>query len=118
VDGQFHTHCDCMKGRKNRVETACYHMQLVGEYPDDFGDVLYKDEEPPSFPMFDVFGRTHYYSVASHSGSLRNHSHKRVIVSLKEGGVWKCQACPKDTYANLWKGMQLIGAAIVVTSSL
>jgi hypothetical protein len=75
------------------VVTECYHMQLVGKYPDDFGDVLYGDEEPPSFSMFD--GRTHYYSVASHSGSLRNHSHKRVIVSLK-AGAWKCQACPKD----------------------
>jgi hypothetical protein len=96
VDGQFHAFCDCAKGRKARVETACYHMQLVAKYHDDFGDVLYEDEEPPSFSMFDVVGKTHYYSVASHSGSLRNHSHKRVIVSLKDG-IWKCQACPKDT---------------------
>jgi hypothetical protein len=58
VNGTFGSFCDCAKGQKsNQIDTACYHIQLVKEYPDDFGDIIYENEEPPSFSMFDVVGK-------------------------------------------------------------
>lgn len=98
ADGEFHSFCDCAKGKKSdQVDTACYHAQLVETYPDDFGDIIYEDEEPSSFSMFDDVGRAYYYSVASQSGSSRNRSHKRIIVSFDiDNGKWKCKACPTN----------------------
>jgi len=97
VDGQIKSHCDCAKGKKNRLSTTCIHIQLVTDHPNDFGDVLYDGEEPESVFICSE-NQSLIFSVALQSGSARHHSHKRTIVSCPSKEEWRCQACVKETY--------------------
>ena len=97
MDGLEKTSCDCGKGRQNRIQAACFHMQLVEAYPNGFGPILYDSEEPPAFFIFDSIGKTYYWSIATQSGSARHHSHKRTIVSF-EKQTWRCRACSNNKY--------------------
>lgn len=93
VDGKLSFHCDCSK--TTRLTTTCLHIQLVTQYPDDFGGPLYIGEEPEIF-LICIENQSLMFSVASKSGSIRHHSHKRTIVSYSKKDDWKCLSCTKE----------------------
>ena len=89
-DGVISSSCDCSKG--TMLSTICLHIDILSEYDMESDPPMYHLEEPTSF-LVSFEQSALNFSVASNSGSMCHHSHKRTIVTRKSMHIWNCQSC-------------------------
>lgn len=97
IDGLMGASCDCK--RRATFNSRCIHVLLIEEYHSRFDEAVIDGEEPGTFLVnLNSDGLRYLYSVATASGSERNHSHKRTIVTCNMLNGWRCRSCPRDPY--------------------
>ena len=99
IDGLMGASCDCKQPTSN---SRCIHVLLIEQYHSQFDEPVIDGEEPGTFLVnLNYDGLRYLYSVATASGSERNHNHKRTIVSCNMKNEWHCRSYRRDPYPAL-----------------
>jgi hypothetical protein len=86
--------CDC----QHKASSICIHALLIERYHAQFDEPVLVGEEPAAFLVYNNYkGLLYLFSVATASGSMRHHSHKRTIVTCDLSGKWRCKSYPQFT---------------------
>ena len=94
ISGIMGTSCDC-----RHLGGNCTHSMVIDQYHAQFEEPVVDGEEPAAFLLYSNYkGLLYLFSVGTASGSARNHSHKRTIVTCDLSGRWHCKSCPGSLY--------------------
>ena len=99
IDGLMGASCDCKQPTSN---SRCIHVLLIEQYHSQFDEPVIDGEEPGTFLVnLNYDGLRHLYSVATASGSERNHGHNRTIVACSMLNEWRRRSCRRGPYSAL-----------------